>query len=71
MIFAVTDGGCDRGVAVLEKACAHAERMDVEVIGLAIDMEPLGFKYGSQCNSNDIANAGLGVLVKALERKAA
>ena len=71
MIFAVTDGVCDMGMKGVRKIAEHCDLMGVEVIGLSIDSPMHGaFKFESQVNSNDdVAKAGLGVLVKALENR--
>ena len=71
MVFVVSDGDCDNGPKAIRKACEYAQRLDVETVALCIDVDPHdGFMLATRCNSNDIANAGLGVLVKALVREA-
>jgi cobalamin biosynthesis protein CobT len=70
MLFVVSDGGCDNGPGAVRKACDYAERLDVETVALCIDTAPhKGFKLAVRCNSANIAEAGLGVLVKALSRE--
>jgi len=71
MIFAVTDGICDLGADRVRRIADHCDLMGVEVIGLSIDSRIQGvFRFESQVDSNDdVAKAGLGVLVKALENR--
>jgi hypothetical protein len=71
MLFIVTDGACDNGEIGVKAACDYAESLGVETVGLCIDM-PVhsGFRLGVTCRSADIAESGLGMLVKALERVA-
>ena len=71
MVFVVSDGGCDDGPNAVRRACDYAERLGVETVALCIGIPPHGgFKLAVECSPNDIANAGLGVLVKALSREA-
>ena len=71
MIFAVTDGICDMGRSGVKRITEHCDNAGVEVIGLSIDSPIQGaFKFETSVNSNDdVAKAGLGVLVKALENR--
>ena len=71
MIFAVTDGICDCGRMAVQKVTDHCDNAGVEVIGLSIDSPVQGaFRFEATVNSNDdVAKAGLGVLVKALENR--
>lgn len=70
MIFAITDGEDDNGPQTVRKACEHATRLGVEVIGLTIDAPAHpGFTMQANVSSRGkIEEAGLGVLVRALER---
>jgi Mg-chelatase subunit ChlD len=71
MIFCVTDGVCDFGVKGVRLVADHCDAMGVEIIGLSIDSMVNGaFKFESRVDSSDdVAKAGLGVLVKALENR--
>jgi Mg-chelatase subunit ChlD/uncharacterized low-complexity protein len=69
LLFVVSDGDCDFGPEMVRKACAYAERLDVEPVGLFIDMVPNGsFRNAATCDSAHIAETGLGLLVRTLER---
>jgi len=71
MIFAITDGVCDLGARGVRRIAEHCELMGVEVVGLSIDsMVHEAFRFEAKVDSNDdVAKAGLGVLVKALENR--
>ena len=70
MLFVVCDGDCDNGQKAVRKACDHAERLNVETVALCIDLPPQdGFRLAVRCSSANIAEAGLGLLVKALSRE--
>ena len=71
MIFAVTDGVCDCGRTALRKVTEHCDNAGVEVIGLSIDsLVHDAFRFEARVDSeDDVAKAGLGVLVKALENR--
>jgi uncharacterized protein (DUF58 family) len=71
MIFAITDGVCDCGAEAVRMIAAHCDKVGVEVIGLSIDSPVTGaFRFEAKVASiNDVAQAGLGVLVKALENR--
>jgi Mg-chelatase subunit ChlD len=72
MIFAVTDGICDCGREAVRKVTEHCDAAGVEIVGLSIDSPVQGaFRFESAIKSDeDVAKAGLGVLVKALEARA-
>ena len=71
MLFVVCDGDCDNGQKAVRKACDYAERLGVETVALCIDLPPQdGFRLAVRCSSQNIAEAGLGLLVKALSREA-
>lgn len=71
ILFALTDGGCGYGSAVLAGAAKYAARLGVEVVGLSIDAPVHGcFQYEVQISSRgNVAEAGLGALVHVLEQK--
>jgi hypothetical protein len=73
MVFTVTDGQCNFGSCAVRAAAEFcAESLDVEVIGLSIDSPTHGaFALEARVNSNDdVSEAGLGLLVRALEARA-
>jgi len=72
ILFVVSDGDCDSGGIMVRKACDYARRMDVETVALCIGIPSHdGFSLAVSCKPDDIASAGLGVLVRALERESA
>jgi Mg-chelatase subunit ChlD len=70
MVFCVTDGDDDSGAAAVRRACQYAASRDVETVALCIDMPAMkaGFAYAVECSSKNIAEAGLGALVRVLTR---
>jgi Mg-chelatase subunit ChlD len=70
MVFCVTDGDDDSGEAAVRRACQYATSRDVETVALCIDMPAMkaGFAYAVECSSKNIAEAGLGALVRVLTR---
>ena len=62
---------CDCGRTALRKVTEHCDNAGVEVIGLSIDsMVHDAFRFEARVDSeDDVAKAGLGVLVKALENR--
>jgi Mg-chelatase subunit ChlD len=69
LLFVVSDGDCDGGPKAVKRACVYAASRDVETVALCIDMEPhAGFAHAVSCRSSNIAEAGLGALVRVLAR---
>jgi Mg-chelatase subunit ChlD len=69
ILFVISDGECHSGPAGVIRANAYAKRIGIETVVLCIDTPPHpGFGLAVRCNPKDVANVGLGTLVRALSR---